>query len=845
MTDRIPIGYPESAKALLSELFPEKSIVEFRLIAKGVKPKQIFVNPVSAADWEELQANNKQGYNIYFGVCSRKTKKGTKEELLAIPAFWVDLDAKDFHGSKRAAIDHLRESLPTYLDPSIIVDTGHGYHVYWLFRENEPIENEKDVSHLESYLRGLARALKGDPGSCDLTRILRLPGLFNLKFPDKPVPARIILWHPERRYAPSDFVEYYEENQPGRRADKVDEQAPPKETKLPERFNEIAIKRLLENCAFIQHCAEDARTLPEPHWWSMISILVRFGEPGRQSIHERSQPYPEYTEEETDQKIKEALKAGDKEIGPHTCLFIEQTLGFACPEDCPARGKGVKSPAGLATKLAAPAVFKRSFKWTDLGNAERLVNRHGRDIRYNEERKKWLIWNSKIWEWDFGSKIMSLAKETARNILREAADEEDDDRRKGLIKHAIHSESDAKLNAMISLARSEPGIPVQTKELDSNPWLFNCCNGTIDLRTGVLLPHNREDLITIMSPINYDPNAPCKLWLNFLNRVTDGSAELIEYLQRAVGYSLTGDTRAQALFFLYGLGNNGKSTFIATIRKMMAGYGATAPVDMFLLKDKNIGGPKEDLANLQGKRFVAASEIEVGRRLAVVMIKEMTGGEAIRADRKYEHEIEFIPTHKLWISGNHKPVIADTSLAIWRRIKLIPFTVTIPDNEIDKSLPLKLEADLSNILAWAVEGCLAWQRDGLREPPEITMATLAYRQEEDILAEYIQDCCALKTGVTIPRADLYDNYKQWCENAKCQPVSPKTLRARLIERGITEGRSGNIRYWRGIELLRGQENDARELRQQTTFLPESSTEDIPGRGFAGRPDANDAEDFEF
>ncbi|GAI16793.1 unnamed protein product, partial [marine sediment metagenome] len=312
-----------------------------------------------------------------------------------------------------------------------------------------------------------------------------------------------------------------------------------------DEFNTLAIEKLLESCFFVQHCRDNATSLSEPQWWSMVHILAVFGKPGRNKIHEFSQPYPRYTERETEQKIAEALKAGEKEIGPHTCLFIQQNLGFSCPDDCLAKKEGAKSPAGLAAKLAALGVFNL----TDLGNAERLVRRHGKNIRYSEERRRWLIWHGKVWEWDFGAKVMSLAKETARNILREAADEKDDDQRKELVKHAVRSESEARLTAMVNLAQSEPGIPVQNKELNSNPWFFNCLNGTVNLRTGELLPHNREDLITIRVPVNYDPMAPCKLWLEFLDQVTGGNTELAQYLQRAVGYSLTGDMRAQALFF--------------------------------------------------------------------------------------------------------------------------------------------------------------------------------------------------------------------------------------------------------------------------------------------------------
>jgi P4 family phage/plasmid primase-like protien len=740
--------------------------------------------------------------------------------------FAIDLDKKDFNLARMIRDELTKNNIPAYIAES----KSKGYHIYgFAFEDFVAKEIRRVVYHILDKLN-----INIGPGSAEIFpkqdcliptpndphpvgNYINLPCFGNtrpfLSGDMREVPLKIAL---ERiKFVPQESIDRILRTLPEGKI---------KEGRLirkwpgrSDEFNTLAIEKLLESCAFIQHCRDDATTLSEPHWWSMVHILAVFGEPGREKIHQLSQPYPRYTERETEQKIGEALKAADREMGPHTCEFIVQELGFTCPQDCLAKELGAKSPAGLAYKLATP----KTFSLTDLGNAERLVSRHGKNIRYSEERKRWLVWNGRAWGWDFGAKVMSLAKETVRNILHEAADEKDDDRRKKLIKHAVRSESEARLAAMVNLAQSEAGIPVQSKELNSDPWLFNCLNGTIDLRTGELLPHNREDLITIISPVNYDPYASCELWLKFLDRVTGGSAKLGQYLQRAVGYSLTGDMRTQVMFFLYGLGNNGKSTFIVTIRKIMDGYGATAPVDMFLAKDKNARGPREDLANLQGKRFVAASEVEVGRRLAVVVIKEMTGGEAIRADRKYEHEIEFQPTHKLWISGNHKPVIADTSLAIWRRVKLIPFMVTIPDDEIDEDLTLKLETELSGILAWAVQGCLVWQRVGLKEPLEVIAATSAYRQEEDILAEYIQDCCVLKVTATVAKADLYENYKHWCENTGCQPVSQKTLRTRLMERGISEGKSGSVRYWRGIGLLESQEGEEGQLGREMTFFPEN------------------------
>ncbi len=237
------------------------------------------------------------------------------------------------------------------------------------------------------------------------------------------------------------------------------------------------------------------------------------------------------------------------------------------------------------------------FNLTDYGNAERLVSQYGSNIRYCYERKRWLVWTGKVWEWDTGARITALAKLTVRTIYNEAANEPDEKRRKELAIQAKGSESDHRINAMINLAQSEPGIPVKAMELDTNPWLLNCLNGTIDLETGQLLPHRKEDLLTIVVPVEFHPDAQCQRWLSFLDRITGGNSELAGYLQRAVGYTLTGETKEQCLFFIYGLGNNGKSTCTTTIRKCLGEYAGYANSDLFLLKDKNWGGPKESLAN--------------------------------------------------------------------------------------------------------------------------------------------------------------------------------------------------------------------------------------------------------
>ena len=465
-----------------------------------------------------------------------------------------------------------------------------------------------------------------------------------------------------------------------------------------------------------------------------------------------------------------------------------------------------------------PAEVMDVFNLTDMGNAERLAEHYGHVLRYCYERKCWLTWTGKVWEWDTGAKVTILAKLTVRNIYHEAGNEPDEKKRKELADHAKRSESDHRLNAMINLAQSEPGIPVKVTELDTDPWLFNCLNGTIGLRTGQLLPHRKEDLITVLVPVQYQPDAQCPRWLSFLDRVTGGDSDLAAYLQRAIGYSLTGDTRSQVIFLLYGLGNNGKSTFTMTIRKLMAGYAERLDADDLMVKDRKLGGgPKEGIANLRYKRYVVGSELQDGKRLDVSLVKDMTGGETVKGRRLYEHEVEFMPTFKLWLYGNHKPIIADSTLSIWRRVKQIPFNVIIPDTEIDPDLPSKLEVELPGILAWAVKGCLDWQQYRLIEPEAVATATASYRHEQDILGDFLEDCCILEPLATIPKSDLKEEYQRWCQDNSVEPVTQRIFRARLVEKGIGEGRIGKARYWRAIRPRTDADGDFLGDKSDKTF----------------------------
>ncbi|MBI2836077.1 MAG: bifunctional DNA primase/polymerase [Chloroflexi bacterium] len=451
-----------------------------------------------------------------------------------------------------------------------------------------------------------------------------------------------------------------------------------------------------------------------------------------------------------------------------------------------------------------------SFNLTDMGNAERLVRDHQDKVRFCVERGEWLSWTGSKWGWDTAEVgITKLAKQTVRRIYGEAEQEPNEGQRKALADHAKRSESDAKIKDMISLAQSE--VAISLNELDCDQWLFNVQNGTIDLRTGTLRAHDPADLITQIAPVSYDAAASSPCFTAFLDKITRGDSELQGYMARIVGSSLTGSTRDQKVFVAYGGGSNGKSTFCVTIRDLFGDYAVRInPDEVMLMKAAaDNGGAREGLVDLKGKRLAVASEIQEGRKLNMSLIKDLSGGESIKARRLYSHNIEFKPNFKLLLSGNYKPAVSEMTLAAWRRLRLIPFTVTIPDAEMDAGLPDKLRAEFPGILNWAVRGCLDWQRNGLGEADAVKLATDGYHHESDILAEFIEDCCIMEEDARIPKAELRAKYEAWALENKQDAIGQKTFKSRLLERGLAEDRVGHerTRCWAGIRLRTDRDAD--------------------------------------
>lgn len=444
---------------------------------------------------------------------------------------------------------------------------------------------------------------------------------------------------------------------------------------------------------------------------------------------------------------------------------------------------------------------------TDMGNAERFARVCKHDTCFCHNRKSWLHYDGIKWEWNVSGKAEDKAKQTVRTIYQEAARGVTPTERKRIASYAMKSESNVKIRAMLGLAQSERDLIVEEDELDSNPWLLNVANGTLNLRSQRLGPHRAQDKHTKIAPVAYDPQAVCPRWDLFLNEITEDNEDLISFLQRAIGYALTGDIREQCLFIFYGTGANGKTTFLQAISALLGNYWNQSSSEMLLLSRHE--GVPNDIARLKGTRFASIIEVEEGRRLKESLVKALTGGDTITARFLFHEYFEYIPQFKIFIGTNHKPVIKGTDLAIWRRIKLIPFTVAIPEENQDKLLLDKLKDELPGILNWAVEGCRLWQEHGLGTPEEVSTATSEYRSESDVLGAFLEERTTAERGGITSASILYQEYSKWCDDNNERAVNNTNFGRALVERGFERVRSGRGNNYRGIVLRGYEEGDNR------------------------------------
>ncbi len=461
---------------------------------------------------------------------------------------------------------------------------------------------------------------------------------------------------------------------------------------------------------------------------------------------------------------------------------------------------------------------RRFFACSDYGNAERFAH-HNPDIRYSPELETWFYWNGIRWAKDPGGSVAAQqAMATVRGILHEAEACEDSEIRKAILGWARKSEAAERLSAVLRVARSLQDVVVKATAFDTDPWILNVENGILDLRSGDLKSHARGAMCSALAPVRFVPGARHEVLDRYLKVASGGDAEFEAFLQRAVGYSLTGDAGAESLFLLLGPGGSGKTTLVEAIKDMMGDYAATMSAKTIVEK-RSESGHSSDIARLLGKRLVITSEIKKGKRLDAELVKSLTGGERIVARQIYEADAEFSPQAKFWVAANHTPAVDNDDSGMWRRLLRLPFDKPIPEADRDPAIKATLRNDpaaRSALLAWGLQGCLDWQsrgkgRQGLAVPARVLEATKEYQEEQDPLRDFLDECCELKNG-TAPVSSVRRAYADYCRACGVHPMPPHELNRRLELRGCQRTVEKDkdrkcYKAWNGIILVSGNASD--------------------------------------
>jgi putative DNA primase/helicase len=527
-------------------------------------------------------------------------------------------------------------------------------------------------------------------------------------------------------------------------------------------------------------------------WFEFITSCVAvFGE--TDEVHDQLEQWskgdPKYTGDATVRKRIESVTA-DKDngigVGTFFMLLEEEEISATLLKKL----RRILDQGDPSTALAL----------TDLGNGYAFIADHGDKVRFCTKLDDgrgggWLYFDGKRWARDYAQVIPGLAKQTIRRLYDLAFETKDG----ALSKHALKSGSNGKMFAMLNQAKSVAGVPVDPKEFDTDPWLLNVQNGTVDLRSGALLEHSKEDMLTKICNVEYDPKAQCSRWKQFIDEIMDGDKAMALFLQKLMGYAITGDMREDMFFFLWGQGCNGKSVFAETIITILGDYACTAMEETFMVKPA--GKINADLERISDKRLIFTSEINKGSKLDESLIKRWSGRDTISVEQKFQIPYDTKPIGKLLFRTNSKPEIEGQDEGIWRRIKLIPFTVSFKDRE-DRQLDEKLKAEASGILNWLLEGCNLWQKEGLELPPPVEEASAEYRSEQDSLNDFFEACFEKgDASYAITKTRAYELYKKYTEVADETVLSKKKFGIKMGEYpGIRSGftTDGKTRLWFGI-----------------------------------------------
>lgn len=458
-----------------------------------------------------------------------------------------------------------------------------------------------------------------------------------------------------------------------------------------------------------------------------------------------------------------------------------------------------KPLSAVVTKSVADGY--QAFSSTDQGNTELFIAEYQNTLRYDHGRKRWLVWRGQWWEPAKGGEVQRLNMQLIRKREKWARTLLDARQVAAHLKWITQTKNGRHLDEIINRARNFLPLAVEGDAWDKDPMLFAVANGVIDLKTGKLRNGKPDDLITLHSDIPYDPEAKCPTADAFFDEIFINRADLIHFINKALGYSLTGSTREQCFFILHEEGSNGKSTFLNIVSHVIGDYARSTPSET--LTARKSSGPRNDIARLAGSRFVSSVETNLQEEAAEELLKRITGSDVVVARFLNNEFFEFRPQFKIWIACNHQPVIKGADVAIWRRIHNIPFDRHFTKPERDGNMPDKLQAEAPGILARIVRGCLAWQEEGLEPPESVKLATEAYQRASNPLTEFIDERCSLDAKASIPKDDLHQTYLSYCATYKEKPLSKRQFGIYMKAKGFGDDRTKKARFWTGLELDSG------------------------------------------
>lgn len=729
------------------------------------------VKTVSEALFRAQEISN-AGRNAYFACAEYLTVDNRKgDNAKQARAFWLDVDcgeSKAAEGRGYATKPEARDALGEFSKatglplPTMLVDSGNGLHGYWALDVDVPREEWRAYGAL---LKALTKkhGLLADPArTSDIASVLRVPGTLNQKDADNRKPVKI-------KYA-SKPIEWRVFKAALEAASGGDE-AKPNNSALtgglvkdypPMPDNPENVDRVRAMLATIP------ATCPRGEWrdigWAVLSTGFGCAE---QLFRDWSMTAHGMFDEREFEKVSGSFNpAGGITFG--TLVHQAKLHGWVEPGSI--EGERFTGSGG---DVANGRLFARAHRDKLL-----FVHETGEVLRFDSEAG-WV--SAQPGEADRAAKFV-LAK------LRDSAAEQykaapDDPKTKRLMAHVERTSKAPNLRAMIEMAKSELGMTVSIGEFDNDPMQLGVANGVLDLRHGRLLPVSPDLLTSKRCAVEFDAGAECPTFMRFLEQVQPDK-EMQHFMQRWAGYCLTGSTQEHKFLFLYGGGANGKSVFVELVAWLLGDYSRKIATEMLMQHQRSPQGPSPDIVALKGRRFVYANETEEGRRLAEARIKDMTGGDTMTGRVPYgKADITFTPTHKLIIVGNHRPEITDNSSGMWRRPALVPFDVTIPEAARDARLLDKLKTEGAGILNWMLEGLRVWQRTGLHIPKKIEAATAAYREEQDVIGDWINEHCDTGAGRSEPKQGLYRAYRAWALANGHHPLAQGRLTRRLGERG--------------------------------------------------------------